>query len=503
MKKTRSEFCCSPPLFLAGVLVTCLLFIPTLSFSQRENYLFYVKTHCDNLITYGKDVYGTEKSRMLASVIDSRDMSVPKSKVPPTEGTRESDRAVGGSNYYHDVETIRIFDDLSKLTGEPTYKSAGEDYTRDFFKYCQNPYTGLLGWGEHLYYNFFNETIMEGDLDRPGTMFTHEFIENTPPWTYLWNIDSAAVRKAITGVRSHFRSPVTQSFLFNRHARWNKVEKPEYRGLEQYQDGGQAWIKHSGLYCYSFSFLYDKNRNPEWKRWAEGSGNLYWNYRNPKTNLIVSCIDDPRPTGKNSSLTSTALLCYYLLKASAINSEFAGFRQQAESMFKAAEKYSRVPKQNSYYALVDLDGKPIGTELIPVIATGYGVADMLLFGSVAAYFYKVTGDKAYLSMVSRVADIVNDHAWPDKFVVNSLASNLQFSLDAYEVLGDKRMYEKAKKLAEIGIQTLWSGKLFLRAPKDPYYEAKLGTNALVAGFLRLHYLEKNDPTAASLSRWSL
>ena len=489
-------------------IIWCTLLIslgslPTNTFAQNKDYLYYVKTHCDNLIAYGKDVYGTQKSSLLAGVIDSRDMSIPKSKVPPTEGTRPSDRAVGGSNYYHDVETIKVFDEMSKITGDSKYKSAGIDYTRDFFKYCQNPYTGLLGWGEHLYYNFYNETVMEGDLDNPGTFYTHEFIENTPPWTYLWTIDTTAVRRAISGVRGHFRSPVTQSFLFNRHARWNKIEKPEYRGLEQYQDGGQAWIKHSGLQCYSFTFLYNKTHNPEWKRWAEGSGNLYWNYRNPKTNLTVSCIDDPRPTGVNSSLVSTALLSYYLLKSWQIHPEFANFRQRAEILFKASEKYSWDPVRKGYYLMVGLDGKPDGTELMSMVVTGYAASDILVFGSLAAYFYKITGDKAYLAMVKKVSDNVQNHQWPEDFVINSLATNLQFCLDAYEVLGDKKMYQKAKELADVGIQKLWSGKLFIRQPKDPYYEAKLATNTFVAGLLRIHYLEKHQPEAASITRWSL
>ncbi|WP_138483942.1 hypothetical protein [Dyadobacter bucti] len=473
------------------------------AFAQNKDYLFYVKTHCDNLILHGKDVYGTQQSSMLASVIDSRDMSVPKSRVPPTEGTRESDRAVGGSNYYHDVETIRLLENLTKLTGDAKYKQAATDYTRDFLTLCQNPYTGLLGWGEHLYYNFFNEKIMEGDLEKPGTFFTHEFIENTPPWDYLWGMDSARVNRAITGVRGHFRSPVTQSFLFNRHARWNKIEKPEYRGLEQYQDGGQAWIKHSGLQAYSFTFLYTKTRNPEWKRWAEGAGNLFWKYRNPETDLTVGCIDDPRPSGMFSSLNGTALLSYYLLKSWELNPEFGHFKAQAETMLKAAEKYSWNAAGKGYYLLVKPDGKPDGTDMIPMVSTGYSEADMLLFGSIAAYFYKTTGDKAYLGMVKKVADAVENHQWPDKFVINSLASNLQFSLDAYEILGNEKMYQRARQLADIGIKKLWSGKLFVREPNDPYYESKLGTSLMLAGFLRLHYLDKKQPSLASVTKWSL
>ncbi|GAB3930754.1 hypothetical protein [Larkinella terrae] len=485
----------TPTLFLLS-----FLFSP-LCRAQKKDYLYYVKTHCDQLIDRGKDQYGRQKSNMLASVIDTRDMSIPKENVTPTEGTRPSDRAVGGSNFYHDVELVKVLKELTALTGNQRYTTALNQYARDFMTYSQNPLTGLLGWGEHIYYNFYADTVMEGS-DPLGKYKSHEFIESTPPWAFLWEIDSAATRKAIAGVRYHFRSGVTQSFLYNRHARWHKADKPEYRGLEQYQDGGQAWIKHSGLQCYSFTFLYGKTGNPEWKRWSEGTGNLFWKFRNPETNLTISCVDDPRPSGVNASLPGASLLAYYLLKSSQNHPDFAHFREKAETFLKAIEKYSWDEQRKGYYSEVALDGKVADPTLIQVINTGYGAADILLVGRVAAYFYKVTGDPVYRNMVRKAATLVAAQAWPDTFVMNSLANALQFTLDAAEVLNDKQLVQHAHKLGNIGIQKLWSGKLFVRQPQDPYYESKLGANEFVSGLLRLHLLENNQPARASLLNWA-
>ena len=486
-----------------GAIVPLFLLFTTPSLAQDRDYLYYVQEHCNNLIAYGKDEYGSEKTHMLASVIDTRDMSIPKAGVPPTKGTRSQDRAVGGSNFYHDVETIRLFNALSKLTGDEKYQQAGHQYARDFLTHAQNPHTGLLAWGEHLYYNFYADTVMVGDLDQPRNDIYHEFLKETPPWAFLWEIDTAAVAKAIAGVRYHFRSPVTQSFLFNRHARWAKVDKKEYRGLAQYQDGGQPWIKHSGLQCYSFAFLYDKTGNPEWERWAEGTGSLYWKYRHPETNLTVSCIDDPRPHALYASLNSMALLSYYLMKAGQLNPAFSHFKEQAEAMLQSAEKFSLDEERKGYYSGLHLDGSVFNDELIPVVYTGYGGSDILTFGRIAAYFYKTTGDPVYQSMVKKVADMLSTTTWPEDFVINSLASALQFSLDAYEVLEDEHMLQMARNYAETGIQKLWSGKLFVREPGDPYYEAKLGTSSWVAGLFRLHLIERDETTEAALSHWSL
>jgi len=325
---------------IKNTICVILIFVSFAAPAQQKDYLFYIQTHADNLMAHGKDDYGAVKTNMLASVIDTRDLSVPKSGVPATEGTRSHDRAVGGSNFYHDLETIKLFKTLSELTGNDKYQNFTVDYARDFLANCQNEYSGLLGWGEHLYYNFYADSVMVGDIENPRDDKYHEFLKETPPWAFLWDIDTAAVRKAIAGVRYHFRSPVTQSFLFNRHAYYYKQNKREYRGLAQHQDGGQPWIKHSGLQCYSFTFLHDNSQTPEWRRWAEGAGSLYWNYRNPVTNLTVSCIDDPRPNAAHASLNSMSILSYYLLKSWQLHPEFSHFRARAEVMLKSAEKYS-------------------------------------------------------------------------------------------------------------------------------------------------------------------
>ncbi|GAB3342473.1 hypothetical protein GCM10027299_57310 [Larkinella ripae] len=485
-----------------AAVYTWILLLSTGCLAQKKDYLYYAKTHCDNLIEYGKDKYGRQTSNLLASVIDTRDMSIPKENVPPTEGTRPADRAVGGSNFYHDVELIKVFNELSTLTGNRNYTNALHDYAGDFLKYSQNPVTGLLGWGEHIYYNFHADTVMEG-LDPMGKFKSHEFLESTPPWAFLWEIDSAATRRAIAGVRYHFRSGVTQSFLYNRHARWHKAEKAEYRGLEQYQDGGQAWIKHSGLQCYSFTFLYGKTGHPEWKRWSEGTGNLFWKFRNPETNLTISCVDDPRSSGVNASLPGASLLAYYLLKSSQNHPDFKHLRERAEVLFKSIEAHSWDGQRKGYCSEVGLDGKVVNPELIPVVNTGYGGADILMTGRIAAYFYTMTGDPVYRDMVRKVAANVSAVTWPETFVMNSLASTIQFSLDAAEVLNDQSLIQTAQKLADLGIRKLWSGKLFVRQPQDSYYESKLGANEFVAGLVRLHLIEKNNAARARLTNWSL
>ena len=470
--------------------------------AQSKPYLYYIQNHCDHLLQFGQDRSGPVTTNFLASVIDTRDMIIPKSGVPATEGTRSHDRAVGGSNFYHHVETIKVLEVLSEITNDPKYRQAVDHYAIDLIEYAQNPHTGLLAWGEHLYYNFYADSVMVGDLSNPRDAIYHEFLAETPPWPLLWETNATATERAISGIRFHFRSPVTQSFLYNRHARWDRVDKKEYRNLQQYQDGGQPWIKHSGLQAYSFAFLYHQTKDPEWIRWTQGVGNLYWKYRNPTTNLTPSCIDDPRPNSQRASINSMALLSYYLLKVSKLDPEFQEFHEKAETMLKSIYQYSWNPEEQNFHSTINLDGSVFDKSFVPVVHTGYGGSDILTFGRVAVYFYRETQDPEYLEMVKQVNRLLLKTAWPDHFVINSLASTLQYALDAYEVTGDLEMYEKARQLADIGIDKLWSGKMFIRQPGDPYYEAKLGTGGFLMGLMRLHLLATNQANRFNYSTWS-
>src|SRR5690606_12428353 len=164
-------------------------------------------------------------------------------------------------------------------------------------------------------------------------------------------------------------------------------------------------------------------------------------------------------------------------------------KTNAERMLKAIEKYSWSPSLKNYYATINLDGTVYDSTFVPVLQPGYGSPGILEFGRIAAYFFKVTKDPVYLEMVNRVKGLLLQEKWPEKFVINSLAEALQFCLDGYSVSGDKAYYDKAKQLADIGIEKLWSGKMFVRQPGDPYYEAKVGSGAYLSGLLRLHLLD--------------
>ena len=450
---------------------------------SADKYLKYVQTFADTLLSVGLDHYGPESTAQWASVIDARDRSVPIRGVPPTEGVRPSDRAVGGSNYYHDVVTLQVFDRLSQLTNDAQYQQAAREYSEDFLRHTQNPETGLLGWGEHLYYNFYTDTVSvaESRILNQRAYFTmpHELIAWTPPWARLWAIDSARTRRAIEGLKYHFNGPDPQTYLFNRHATWNKTE---------YQPVLMPWIKHAALYAYSFGFLYQQTGDERWKEKSWQIGTLYWNLRDHRTDLVFGCLyhSSEPGAGKRADLSNTLLYAYWLYKAGELN-ESEEMKQQATTLISAYDRYGWNDTEKKYYKDLNLDGSP--TEK-PQWATpwkvGYGTSSLLSLVRVAAYLAARQSPDPMTQIAKKAIDAANDQPLLERYNAQNLGEAINANLDVFSLTNDRVYIQHAERYADLAIEHLWQDGLFVRQKDDAYYEAKLGSGDLLSGLLRLH-----------------
>ena len=473
---------------LTRLLFTFILPIPFFALSQstqqaKRDYLYYVQTFADTLLATELDKYGPAATAMWPAVIDARDRTVPIRGVPPTEGVRPSDRAVGGANYYHDVLTLRVFDRLTDLTGDGRYQAAAKNYSQAFLERAQHPKTGLLGWGEHLYYNFFTDTVSVSEsrmIDQmPGFQMPHELIEWTPPWPRLWRVDPARTRRAIEGLQYHFTGPDSQTNLFNRHAIWNK---------STYQKVIMPWIKHAALYAYSYAFLYQQTGEAAWKEKSWQIGTLYWNLRDRRTNLVFGCLyhaSEPE-AGKTASLSNTALYAYWLYKAGELAAS-EEMKRQAVALVLAYDKYGWNEEKKSYYSEVQLDGSPIeGAPWATPWKEGYGTSSLLTLSRVAAYMAATGGGNELTAIVKKALTVANEKPLPAVYNAQNLGEAIHAYLEGYELTKDPTYQKEARRYADLAIASLWKGGLFVRQSGDPYYEAKLGTGDLLSGLLRLH-----------------
>lgn len=449
-----------------------------------SNYLGHVETFADTLLEKGRDTFGPRKTALWAAVIDTRTLSVPRAAadVPSPPGTRPGDRAVGGSNLLHDVVTQRAFRVLSAVTGDKKYSAAANDYLHDTLRCAQNPLTGLLAWGEHTYYDLFADEGSVHDKYREQQFggLWHELLAWTPPWAELWAVDSARTARAIAGLRFHFHDPEGNS-LFNRHAYWDRAQY-------QLPAASQPWIKHSGLYAHAFFFLHARTGEAEWLRRGRNIAALYWAHRNPKTDLTLGCIGDPRPNAQQASLGGTASLAYWLYKAYQACPSEKSLRTRALTLLKAYDRRGYDKTRDGYRAAVTLDGAPVekSDALSPTWASAYGEGSLPKFGRMAAYLAAAEKDTDCLEMARRVARLMRRDPLPQTYVAEPIGYALGLSLDLFDLTGETAYLSDARRYADLALAKLWRNGLFTRQTDDPFYEAKLGTGDLVAGLLRLH-----------------
>jgi len=443
----------------------------------------------DTILAKGLDVYGPKHTPLWAGVIDTRDFTVAEKGVGAPRGIRESDRAVGGANLYHDVVTLRVFHLLSALTGDQRYKQAAEAYVRAYLELASSPATGALGWGEHLYYHFFRDEVA---AERKH----HELLEWTPPGDLLWEANPDATRKEIAALRCHFYKD-DPAALFNRHSSWAKAEHQK--------PGGQPWIKHSGLYAQAFMFLYARTGEAEWLRWSRGIGALYWNHRNPQTGLTLGCIGDPRPSTQDAS-PQMPELAYWLYKAYQLNPREKEFRLRALAYMKAYNRYFYDPVSRNFLTSVSMDGVPKSKETATVWNIAYGDPGILPNGRIEAYFARMEPGAGCLARARRVAELASETPMPEGVSLEGVAFALNLNLDLYDITHEKRYLRQAQRYADFAIGKFWvsnsDGGLFVRQAGDHYYEAKSAAGDLLAGLLRLELRlnpKRRDP---GLYDWS-
>lgn len=425
------------------------------------------RAFADALLRHGVDRYGPRPTALWCGVLDAETLTVPVRGVPALPGWRGLDRAVGGTNLYHDAHALRAFGALSDLTGDDRYRAAAAAYARDFFAVAQSPGSGLLAWGEHLFYDVFADGVRENREH-------HEFLEFTPPWDVLWEADRVATARAIAGVRHHFRGADT--FLYNRHANWK---------TGGWQAGGEPWIKHASLFAYSFAFLHARTGEAEWARSARGVADVYWNARHPKTGLTPSCLGDDRKQAKGAGL-GQLLYIYWLMLAGREAPELAPLRERALTNLKDLDAALWDARAGSYRASVAVDGTPGKAGPARIWGTGYGDLGLLPAARSAAALARLEGDRTARRMALRLGQAARA-ARPTADVTLTavaLALNLFLDLDALDPKGGWRA--DAVRYANLGLDRFRRNDFFVRAAGDRYYEAKIGAGLFMTGLVRLH-----------------
>ena len=195
---------------------------------KRMWLLDVVKFYADAMIENGRDVYGKEQSPLFAAAMDRSTMNIGiLENFESIPGVRENDRSVGGANPQEDKALYMILYELSRLTDDKKYAGEADKALEYFFKNCQSDETGLMAWGEHLYWDFREDTCRGTDM--------HEIEGEWPFWDQSYRLAPEASWRYVLGQwdnQVHCRATGD----FSRHARWSTrqtfggYEFPRYAG---------------------------------------------------------------------------------------------------------------------------------------------------------------------------------------------------------------------------------------------------------------------------------
>ncbi|MBN1349300.1 hypothetical protein JXJ21_07815 [candidate division KSB1 bacterium] len=259
-------------------LITCILYPAHLPAEVakdglRPDYLRLVQAYADALLENDRDIYGEIHSPLFAVALDRK--TVRLDSFPDIEGIRNGDRIFKGANPMHDQNLYQILYALTTITGDSAYAREADRALTFFFENCQSPATGLMAWGEHIGWDFYNEAPCGKDC-------CHEFFRPWCLWERCYQLAPEACLRFARGLWEH-QIHDQQTGEFSRHARWS-----------QHQTGTQnEYPRHGGFYIMTWAKAYAATSEPLYARAVETLVD-YFNASSSKISGAIRCSSNPK-----------------------------------------------------------------------------------------------------------------------------------------------------------------------------------------------------------------
>ena len=460
-----------------------VLEFPRSTFDPSLGYLTYTSIFADTMIASGTDRYGTIKSPMFTSLIDLETHSNPEDKPGNSPGQRYEDRSLHGGNLLQDVMLLQSMDYMSKLTGNQKYQQHVTDYLTFFLENCPHPNTGLFPWGEHAYWNFYEEQ---------NTYDTHEFLGGIPYsfWERMWKINPKAILAESDGLINHVSD--FETFHFDRHA--NIVRPMPVPRPEKY--GGMNFARHAGFYIHLWTFAYSKAKDPKYKAWAENMLEHHWNLRSPASGLPPN-----RKGDKDASSVSCLALSLSLLEAAELLPSGDELRKRyelaANTYLDAILRLPHKATNGEFLMTLQMDQAPENASGVNghPYQFGYGGGLSADYAGLLAGIYRITKDERALKLAEGFADFYTKNNPPpitEAVFARVYASIIGLFIDLYEINQKNQYLDQAKRYAKYAIDNLYYNGMFRGATNINHYEGDMMVGSLVYNLVWLHSIEKNE-----------
>jgi len=436
-------------------------------------YLDAARTFLDTLVDKGTDRYGRRHTPVFCLSLDPETYSPPR---PPEKVDWDYIRGfeylyrdycyywksqLHGSNLIYDQGTIRALYALTEATGSRKYRKAADAYLDFFLDELPSPQTGIFGWGEHVFYNVFADVIIGGAFGVANWhkyFYAHELERWTTIYDILWE---KSPEKTLAEIEAIYEYKIAdyKTFVHNRHSDY-------YCGK---MDGPLTFHKHSALFAHAFALAHSKTGESKYLDWARKMCDVFWNIRDPQTDLVRYCVQ--RENTGADGIDGLSMLFY-----------MRAYQWHPDQQFlDRALAYTRAYQKHL--------AKPTGGPIIwaKACALAYSLArDESFLKSAESIIAGTTPEQLHGGEIERSL-ISND--------VENLNNGLSASLDLYELTAEARYLSKAREFADDAIGNFIYKGLFIgnmrtqmdsqEGPRIKIYDARGGAGWLALNLIRL------------------
>ncbi|WP_375586313.1 hypothetical protein [Cyclobacterium xiamenense] len=482
---------------LLGVLVLGLYSFVSNEETKRDALLEMVKAYADAMIEKGRDSYGELQSPLFAAALDRSNMTLGSAEIfGEIQGVRKSDRSLGGANPQEDRSLYAILYQLTEITADQKYAREADQALKYFFNHCQSAETGLMAWGEHLFWDFRSEAV--GGIDM------HEINGEWPFWEQCYRLAPEASWRFALGLWDN-QIDSKETGDYSRHARWSSRET--YQGFE--------FPRYAGQMISTWADAYVRKENEDNARREE---------------LIDAMTTVVRRMEENSEIAESG----YLIAGRAEQGDHINVvwlnnnLEMARCLWNAADKIKPFDRelairmenlaleQDSDFHrtnhLIDEGGgftvtlhattgeprhRSMNIPYTAVWATGYGYSTHADLGNLLFSRYSQLKDShseladAYKMLIVAAAEQYLS-ATPEKDALqkpDAFANVIHLMINAYEITGAEKFLSRAAFFADVGIDWFMpDGNPLPRASNQhDHYEAITGGPDFMYALLQLYH----------------
>ena len=241
-----------------------------------------------------------------------------------------------------------------------------------------------------------------------------------------------------------------------------------------------------------------KTGEPKYLEWAKKMSDVFWNIRDPKTDLCRHCVQETWGGPQTSSGSGIGELSLFLMRAYQWSPE-PELLEKAHAYLEAYWNHFRADDDGGFRSVVNCDG----TDAKPGELDDYWEGPIRC-AKAAALAYSLTRDPDMLALADTVVTRLTPEMEFDSVVERSLVSDaiearstaLSAAIDLYEITADAKYLAKARALADDGIKRFLKNGLFVsglsfdlqarpRVPRTHVYDARAGSGWLALNLIRL------------------